>query len=168
MLANLKIISQKWWDPRLRSVFSFCFQLFPVFVSITKFSDFWVISYGNWKHILGVFSFQNSVSNEIFIIKHTCMGPTVSAKSHRALLLTNPPTAHSQSSHQKSTHRKISHIQSQSSSHTHPQPSHTYRATPPQPTRASPSSDQQTWCPENPDLAPNRNIQNPLKLNLEI
>ena len=26
--------------------------LFPVFVSITQFSDFWVMSYGNWKHIL--------------------------------------------------------------------------------------------------------------------
>ena len=25
--------------------------LFPVFISITQFSDFWVMSYGNWKHI---------------------------------------------------------------------------------------------------------------------
>ena len=32
-----------------------------VFVSITQFSDFWVMSHENWKHILGVFSFQNSV-----------------------------------------------------------------------------------------------------------
>ena len=40
--------------------------LFPIFVSITQFSDFWVISYGNWKHILGVFSFHNSVFNGIF------------------------------------------------------------------------------------------------------
>ena len=71
MLANLKIISQKWWDPRLRSVFSFCFQLFPVFVSITKFSEFWVISYGNWKHILGIFSFHNFVFNDISVIKTT-------------------------------------------------------------------------------------------------
>ena len=29
------------------------------------------MSYGNWKHILGVFSFHNSVFNGIFIIKHT-------------------------------------------------------------------------------------------------
>ena len=29
-------------------------------VSITQFSDFWVMSYGNWKHILAIFSFHNS------------------------------------------------------------------------------------------------------------
>ena len=29
-------------------------------VSITQFFDFWVMSYGNWKHILDVFSFHNS------------------------------------------------------------------------------------------------------------
>ena len=29
-------------------------------VSITQFFDFWVMSYGNWKHILAVFSFHNS------------------------------------------------------------------------------------------------------------
>ena len=45
--------------------------MFPVFVSITQFSDFWVMSYGNWKHILGVFCFQNSIFNGIFVIKHT-------------------------------------------------------------------------------------------------
>ena len=45
--------------------------LFPFFVSITQFSDFWVMSYGNWKHILAVFSFHNSVFNDIFVIKHT-------------------------------------------------------------------------------------------------
>ena len=49
--------------------------LFPVFVSITQFSDFWVMSYGNWKHILGVFSFHNSVSNDILVIKHTWRDP---------------------------------------------------------------------------------------------
>ena len=41
--------------------------LFSVFVSITQFSDFWVMSYGNWKHILTVFSFHNSVFNGISI-----------------------------------------------------------------------------------------------------
>ena len=45
--------------------------LFPVFVSITQFFDFWVMSYANWKHILSIFSFQNSVSNDILVIKHT-------------------------------------------------------------------------------------------------
>ena len=44
--------------------------LFQVFISITQFSDFWVMSYVNWKHILGVFSFHNSVSNGISVIKH--------------------------------------------------------------------------------------------------
>ena len=46
----------------------FVWILFPVFVFITQFSDFWVMSYGNWKHILGVFSFHNSVFNSIFVI----------------------------------------------------------------------------------------------------
>ena len=46
-----------------------------VFVSITQFSDFWVMSYVNWKHILVVFIFQNSVSNDIFVIKHTLRDP---------------------------------------------------------------------------------------------
>ena len=35
------------------------------------------MSYGNWKHILGVFSFQNSVSNGILVIKHTLRDPSV-------------------------------------------------------------------------------------------
>ena len=30
-----------------------------------------MIGYGNWKHILGAFSFQNSVFNDIFVIKPT-------------------------------------------------------------------------------------------------
>ena len=45
--------------------------LFPIFVSINQFSNFWVMSYENWKHILYVFSFQNSISSGIFVIKHT-------------------------------------------------------------------------------------------------
>ena len=49
--------------------------LFSIIVSITQFSDFWVISYGNWKHILGVFNFQNSVFNDISVIKHTLRVP---------------------------------------------------------------------------------------------
>ena len=64
------LITQKWWDPVMRSLFGFCFQLFLVFVSITQFYDFWVMSYGNWTHFR-CFQFQNSVFNGIFIIKHT-------------------------------------------------------------------------------------------------
>ena len=49
--------------------------LFPVFVFIIQFSNFWVMSYENWKHILSVFSFQNSIFNGIFVIKHTYRDP---------------------------------------------------------------------------------------------
>ena len=35
------------------------------------------MSYGNWKHILGVFSFHNSVFNGISVIKHTLRDPLV-------------------------------------------------------------------------------------------
>ena len=35
------------------------------------------MSYGNWKHILAVFSFHNSVFNGIFLIKHTWRDPLV-------------------------------------------------------------------------------------------
>ena len=48
---------------------SICLDEFWIIVSITQFSDFLVISYGNWKHILGVFSFQNSIFNSTFVIK---------------------------------------------------------------------------------------------------
>ena len=50
---------------------SICLDEFWIIISITQFSDFLVISYGNWKHILGVFSFQNSIFNGIFVIKPT-------------------------------------------------------------------------------------------------
>ena len=45
------------------------------FISITQFSYFLVISYGNWKYILGVFSFHNYVFNGIFVIKTTYLVP---------------------------------------------------------------------------------------------
>ena len=51
--------------------------LFPVFVPITQFFDFWVMSYENWKHILAVFNFHNSVFNDIFVIKQTWRDPLV-------------------------------------------------------------------------------------------
>ena len=62
-------MNQNMWVPQKKK--KLCLDLFPVFVFITQFSHFWVISYGNWKHIWGVFSFQNSVSNSIFVIKPT-------------------------------------------------------------------------------------------------
>ena len=55
----------------------FFITLFPVFISITQFFDFWVMSYENWKHILGVFNFHNSVSNDILVIKYTWRDPLV-------------------------------------------------------------------------------------------
>ena len=51
--------------------------LFPVFVPITQFFDFWVMSYENWKHILAIFNFHNYVSNDIFVIKQTWRDPLV-------------------------------------------------------------------------------------------
>ena len=44
---------------------------FWIIVFITQFSDFLVMNYENWKHILGAFSFQNSIFNGIFVIKPT-------------------------------------------------------------------------------------------------
>ena len=55
------------WVPRM----SICLDEFWIIISVTQFSDFWVTSYENWKNILGVFSFQNSVFNGIFVIKLT-------------------------------------------------------------------------------------------------
>ena len=53
----------------------FFITLFSAFVSITQFFDFWVMSYGNWKHILGVLGFHNSVFNGIFINNITYVVP---------------------------------------------------------------------------------------------
>ena len=55
----------------------FVWILFSVIVSITQFSNFWVMSYGNLKHILDVFSFHISVFNNIFVIKYTLRDPLV-------------------------------------------------------------------------------------------
>ena len=56
--------------------------LFSVFVSITQFFDFWVMSYGNCKHTLAVFSFHNFIFNDIFVIKHTWRDPLVRSTAH--------------------------------------------------------------------------------------
>ena len=56
---------------------SICLDEFWIIVSITQFFDFLVISYGNRKHILGVFSFYNSVFNGISVIKYTLRDPLV-------------------------------------------------------------------------------------------
>ena len=64
-------IIQNKWVPQMDD----CLAWFWMIVSITQFSDFWVMSYENWKHILGVFSFHNSIFNGIFIIKTTYWVP---------------------------------------------------------------------------------------------
>ena len=61
------------WVPQM----STCLDEFWIIVSITQFFDFLVISYGNRKHILGVFSFHNSVFNGISVIKYTLRDPLV-------------------------------------------------------------------------------------------
>ena len=45
------------------------------------------MSYGNWKHILGVFNFQNSIFNGIFVIKLTSWDPWSEQHHTQALLL---------------------------------------------------------------------------------
>ena len=75
---------------KLWSLFGFCFQLFPVIVSITQLSDFWVISYGNRKHILTVFSFHNSIFNGISINNTTPRDPPVATFDSLSLSLFSP------------------------------------------------------------------------------
>ena len=72
-------ITQNWWVPQLSSVFG-CIL---VFISITQFFDFWVMSYRNWKHILSVFRLSKLSFHGILVIKHTYMGPTVRVTSHQ-------------------------------------------------------------------------------------
>ena len=72
-LSFFVFIIQIMWVPPM----STCLDEFWIIVSITQFSDFWVMSYGNWKHILCVFSFHSSVFNGISVIKHTLRDPLV-------------------------------------------------------------------------------------------
>ena len=69
--------NSKMMRPMTQKLVWISITLFSVFISITQFSDFWVMSYGNWKHILAVFSFHNFVFNGIFVIKHTWKDPLV-------------------------------------------------------------------------------------------
>ena len=55
-------------------------------VSITQFSDFWVMSCRNWKHILGVFKLWKLSFHGILVNKQTWLGHTVKGKSHQAHL----------------------------------------------------------------------------------
>ena len=49
------------------------------------------MSYGNWKHILAVFSFHNFVFNDIFVIKHTWKDPlSGSAATFDIFFLSSP------------------------------------------------------------------------------
>ena len=65
------LITKKWWDPRREA----CLDLFSSFVFITQFSDFWVMSYGNWKLILGVFKLRKQSYDGIFVNTHTMRDP---------------------------------------------------------------------------------------------
>ena len=52
-----------------------CLGMFSVFVSITQFSDFLVMSYGNWKHILGLFKLWKHSYDGILVNIHTLRDP---------------------------------------------------------------------------------------------
>ena len=102
--------------------------LFPVFASITQFYDFWMMSYGNWKHILGVFSFQNSDFNGILVIKHTheshsqrniTLGATFHNKCNGSLIQYH----YTPSSTKESPHMSWSLCRSPYSTHVVPDPS---------------------------------------------
>ena len=43
------------------------------------------MSYGNWKHILGVFKLSKLSFHGILVNKHTWVGPTIRAKSHQRI-----------------------------------------------------------------------------------
>ena len=73
-----------------------CLDLFSIFFSITQFSNFWVMSYDNWKRILGVFKLWKTKKRilgvfklwktklcGIFVILLDKMGPTY-ALSHQS------------------------------------------------------------------------------------
>ena len=92
--------SKMMWDSWLNACLDFVFS----FVSITQFSYFWVMSYGNWKHILAFFSFHNFVFNGNFVIKPTTWVPRLEQshtkrcfwQTHQQLILSlhtkNQPT----------------------------------------------------------------------------
>ena len=58
-----------------------CLGVFSVFISITQFSDFLITSYGNWKHILGVFKLWKLSFHGILVNKYTLLGLTSLVKS---------------------------------------------------------------------------------------
>ena len=78
----LSPITQNWWVLWLKGLFGF--------VSIIQLSDFWVISYGNWKYILGVFKLSKLSFHGILVNKQTWLGPTSLVKS---LSFSLPPIA---------------------------------------------------------------------------
>ena len=132
---NSKIVWDSWLNACLDFVFSF--------VSITQFSDFWVMSYGNWKHILAFFSFHNFVFNGNFVIKPTTWVPR-SEQSHTECYFWQ--------THQRlllSLHTKNQPTQKYPTSNLRSPLTHNLSPAPPQPTCAGPSSDQRTWCLEN-------------------
>ena len=68
-----------------------CLDLFSSFISITQFLHFLVMSYKNWKQVLGVFELWKLSYDVIFVNTHTCRGPTIRGLSPRALLFTHTP-----------------------------------------------------------------------------
>ena len=77
--------------------------MFLVFVSITQFSDFLVINYKNWKHILDIFKLSKLSFYGIFVIKHTLVWPIVREKSHQHNFW--EPHQRLFPSHQNATHK---------------------------------------------------------------
>ena len=102
------------------------------------------MSYGNWKHILGVFSFQNSVSNGIFVIKHALRDLLSVLCQVRLSLSQSPPTAFSFTPKTQPT-KTLLHSQIQAYLFTlHPLYPATLTEPPPHPTHSGHSSDWRT------------------------
>ena len=102
------------------------------------------MSYENWKHILGIFSFQNSVSNGIFVIKHTLRDLLSLLCQVRLSLSQSPPTTFSFTPKTQPT-KTLLHSQIQAYLFTlHPLYPATLTEPPPHPTHSGHSSDRRT------------------------
>ena len=66
-------ITQNWWVHGCLV----CLDLFSVFVFITQFSSFWVMSYINWKYILDIFKLSKLSYWGIVVNFWTYVGPTI-------------------------------------------------------------------------------------------
>ena len=103
-----------------------------------------MMRYENWKHILGIFSFQNSVSNGIFVIKHTLRDLLSVLCQVRLSLSQSPPTTFSFTPKTQPT-KTLLHSQIQAYLFTlHPLYPTTLTEPPPHPTHSGHSSDRRT------------------------